>query len=197
MGPTFQSVTRYRRAALFFRALWDARLLFRLLILFILVPLIELWLLLFIAERFDACGISGWGATIALVFITGALGAWLARREGLKAIQRIQSDLASGAAPAGAVVDGLLILIAGAFLVTPGVLTDICGFGLLVPRVRRWLRGYLAAAFKKRIVVLHRGDVSSYDAPNGSSTNSRAPIIDVEARVVDSPDPTTDGDMEN
>ncbi|MCH8859086.1 MAG: FxsA family protein, partial [Proteobacteria bacterium] len=103
----------------------------RLLLLLTVVPFVELMILLRLAEWLR------WDGTIALVVFTGVLGAWLARREGLKAITKIQADLAAGVAPAGAVVDGLLILVAGIVLVTPGILTDLCGFGLLIPPVRR------------------------------------------------------------
>jgi len=121
----------------------------RLLLLLTIVPLVELWILLELAQRFS------WQATLALVILTGVLGAWLARREGLKTLARIQSDLAQGTPPAAAVVEGALILAAGMVLVTPGILTDLCGFALLVPPIRRSVRRYLVETFKKRIVVIH------------------------------------------
>ncbi len=120
----------------------------RLLLLLTVVPLVELTILLRLAEQFS------WRATLGLVLLTGVIGAWLARREGLKALGRIQADLAAGVAPAGAVVDGALILIAGIVLVTPGILTDLCGFALLIPPIRRWVKRRLARAFKKRIVLV-------------------------------------------
>lgn len=121
----------------------------RLLLLLTVVPFVELMILLRLAEWLH------WDGTIALVIATGMLGAWLARREGIKAITRIQADLAAGVVPAGAVVDGLLILVAGVVLVTPGVLTDLCGFGLLIPPVRRLVARRLAKAFTNRIVIMH------------------------------------------
>lgn len=121
----------------------------RLLLLLTVVPFVELVILLRLAEWL------GWDGTIVLVVFTGMLGAWLARREGLKAITKIQADLTAGVAPAGALVDGLLILVAGIVLVTPGVLTDLCGFALLIPSVRRLVARRLARAFTKRIVIMH------------------------------------------
>lgn len=121
----------------------------RLLLLLTVVPFVELVILLRLAEWLH------WDGTIALVVFTGVLGAWLARREGVKAVTKIQTDLAAGVAPAGAVIDGLLILIAGVVLVTPGVLTDLCGFGLLIPPVRRLVARRLAKAFTDRIVIMH------------------------------------------
>ena len=124
----------------------------RLLLLLTIVPFVELVILLRLAEWLR------WDGTIALVLLTGFLGAWLARREGLKAMARVQSDLQSGVMPARSVVDGLLILVAGIVLVTPGVLTDVCGFALLVPPIRRWVAGRLARMFERRTVTMHYGE---------------------------------------
>ncbi len=101
-----------------------------LLLLFVAVPAAELALLIEIGSRI------GTGATLALILGTGGLGASLARRQGLGVIRDLQRDTAAGQLPAGALVDGALILVAAAFLVTPGVLTDAAGFALLVPAVR-------------------------------------------------------------
>ena len=152
-------------------------MLIRLLILLTVVPLVELIILLRLADRFR------WGPTIVLVVVTGVLGAWLARREGVKALSRIQADLAAGVVPTKAVVDGALILAAGLVLITPGVLTDLCGFALLIAPIRAVVRKALANAFKRRIVMVHH---------TGSEPHRGAePFIDVEATVVDA-DETTD-----
>ena len=136
-------------------------MLFRLLILFTVVPLVEVVILFRIAEYLS------WSATIALVVVTGVLGTWLARREGLRVLGRIQADLAAGIPPTGAMVDGALILVAGLVLVTPGVLTDLCGFALLVPSIRAWVKRRLAEAFQRRITDVDHG--------------GPAPFVDVEA----------------
>ncbi|MEO1367324.1 MAG: FxsA family protein [Acidobacteriota bacterium] len=129
---------------------------FRLLLLFTLLPLIELWLLLHVGSRL------GVPATVALVFGTGILGAWLARRQGLDTWQRLQTETAAGRLPTDAMVDGLLILIAGAVLLTPGILTDLAGFFLLTPDGRAWIRratvDSMAQRFKRaesgRVIVI-------------------------------------------
>lgn len=136
--------------------------LFRLLILLTMIPLVELVLLLRLADRIT------WLWTIALVMVTGVLGAYLARREGLRTLNRFMADVSEGTPPAGAVVDGMLILVAGAFLVTPGLLTDVCGFGLLVPRIRGWVRRKLAHVVEVRI--------GRHSYPTGPS-----PFVDVVA----------------
>lgn len=128
----------------------------RLLLLLTVVPLVELAILLRIAQAI------GWQSSLALVIVTGIVGAWLARREGLKAVARIRTDLDAGTPPADAVVDGALILVAGALLVTPGILTDLCGFALLVPAIRRRVKRRLAEAFKKRIIVARPGGETEF-----------------------------------
>ena len=84
----------------------------RLLLLFILVPLIELFLLVELGT------VIGIGPTVLLVVATGVLGAWLARRQGLEVLTRVSEDLAQGRLPTDALIDGVLILIAGAVLLT-------------------------------------------------------------------------------
>lgn len=122
-------------------------MLLALVLLFTVLPLAELWLLLQLGDA--------WGPipTIALVLATGVLGAALARWQGFRALWRIRSELASGRAPTDALIDGALILVAGAVLVTPGVITDAFGFALLVPvtrsLVKRGLRAWFARAVKR------------------------------------------------
>lgn len=145
----------------------------RLLLLLTIVPIVELMLLLRIAERFE------WGPTIALVLLTGVLGAWLARREGLKTMNRIQNEMAKGVPPTGAMVDGLLILVAGAVLVTPGILTDLFGFALLIPPCRKWIRGRLVKWFKRHVVVMHHGTDESSASGVGPPGRIHDEFIDV------------------
>ena len=102
----------------------------RLLLLFTVVPLGELLILVEIGERIGA------GPTVLIVLATGVLGAWLARREGTRSLRVIQERLSAGSLPARELFHGLLILLAGAFLVTPGVVTDAVGFTLLIRPAR-------------------------------------------------------------
>lgn len=114
----------------------------KLLALFFLVPLIEVLLLIKIGEWV------GFGPTILLVIVTGFIGASLARQQGFKVWSRIQTELQAGRMPAADVIDGLLILIGGIVLLTPGLLTDLCGFALMIPRVRRRIRILLEKRFQ-------------------------------------------------
>jgi len=105
----------------------------RLALLFILVPLVELVILVQLGRWV------GLLPTLALVVVTGVLGAALARAQGLRAFLAVQRELAGGRLPGRALLDGLAILVGGAFLLTPGLLTDLVGFSLLIPRSRRWM----------------------------------------------------------
>ncbi len=120
---------------------------FQLLLLFTLVPLIELVLLIKLGE------LTGVWTTIGIVILTGIIGAYLARREGIKAWRRLEKSMREGVSPADELIDALLILIAGAVLITPGLLTDLFGFGLLIPPVRKWFRSKLSRHFHSRIAI--------------------------------------------
>lgn len=106
----------------------------RLLLLFVLVPAVELALLIEIGKRIGTL------ATLALIVITGVLGAALARRQGLGVLRAARAEAAAGRLPAASLVDGVIILLAGAVLITPGVLTDIFGFLCLIPVSRGWIK---------------------------------------------------------
>jgi UPF0716 protein FxsA len=135
--------------------LYTAQVFFRLLLLFTLVPLVELYLLIRIGS------VIGVVPTIAIVVVTGALGAALARHQGLGVLRRLQEDLAAGRPPTDALIDGLLILVAGAMLLTPGLITDAAGFLLLVPAGRRMVRRAVSAAFSRRLVVRDPGIIDA------------------------------------
>jgi len=116
----------------------------RLLFLFTLVPLIELFLLVKLGD------IIGFWPTVAMVVTTGALGAILTRIEGLRVLRQAQADFQQGRVPTDRLLDGLLILVAGAVLLTPGLITDAAGFFLLVPPGRRVVRKLLSAAVTRK-----------------------------------------------
>lgn len=105
---------------------------------FTLIPLIELYLLITVGSYIGA------GTTILIVIITGAAGAWLARRQGMSTMLSMRERLNSGQMPAEEMIDAFLILVAGVVLLTPGFLTDVCGITLLIPparqAIKRWLR---------------------------------------------------------
>ncbi len=108
-----------------------------LLLLFLFVPAVELLILMRLA------GIFGFWPTACLVLSTGLLGAWLTRREGLKVLEKVGLELREGRMPTGEILEGVMVLVAGAFLLTPGLLTDLSGFTLLVPGIREAFAVYL------------------------------------------------------
>ncbi len=115
-----------------------------LLLLFLVVPLAEIYLLI------QAGGAIGALNTVALVVLTAVAGAWLLRLQGLATLRRVQQSLDQGELPETALVEGVLLLLAGALLLTPGFITDVFGFALLVPASRMALaRAVLARGVLK------------------------------------------------
>jgi UPF0716 protein FxsA len=138
-------------------------------ILFIALPLADLVLLLRVG------GLLGFWPTCGLVVLTGIVGAWLARRQGVRTLGRVRSELAAGRMPGEDLADGALILLAAALLVTPGFLTDLLGILLLVPPARRVIRGILGRHFQRRMVVTYvdvRGVSQASPAPRAGAAGS-------------------------
>lgn len=105
----------------------------KLFLLFTVVPAVELFLLLQIGA------LLGPTPTFLMLLASGILGAWLAKREGAGVLRQLQVDLAQGLPPASRLVEGALVIAGSLLLITPGVLTDFAGILVLVPPVRRWL----------------------------------------------------------
>ena len=135
-------------------------------LIFLLVPVLEIYLLIEIGSLIGAV----W--TVTAVVGTAALGAGLVRRQGLAALARFRSATQAGELPAVTIIEGLALLVAGALLLTPGFFTDLVGFLLLTPPLRqflvsRWLAG--------RVVT-----------PVGGTPSGQAPgVLDGESRRID------------
>lgn len=125
----------------------------RLLAAFIVVPLVELYLLLQLSAYTSVA------MTFLIVVITGVIGTMLARREGVMAWFRFQSALAEGRVPSRELQDGLMIVFAAALLLTPGLLTDALGFALLIPVGRELIRNLVLRRYIGRFNV----HVSSFE----------------------------------
>ena len=142
-------------------------------LLFVLVPVVELTLLIEIG------GLIGTLPTLAMIVATGFAGAALARQQGLQTLLRIRAETEAGRLPAGSLVDGVTILVAGAFLLTPGILTDAVGFSLLVPAMRARVREWLGRRFARTVersqaqVVFYTTTVDPPDT---------GPVVDVTPR---------------
>jgi UPF0716 protein FxsA len=141
----------------------------RMALLFVVVPILELVLLIQLGQ------IVGLWPTLGLVILTGVSGAVLARLEGMRVLFQFRRELASGRIPGQALLDGISVLVGGAFLLTPGVLTDLAGFALLVPLSRRWIqrrvRRRLERGIKEgtiRVVTMGPGGFGAWGAGGGS-----------------------------
>ena len=119
-------------------------MLIRLILLFTVIPLIELYLLIQVGRYLGSF------QTIMIVLITGIIGGLLARSQGLSVQRQIRLDLQKGIIPTDSLIDGCFILIAAALLITPGMITDIFGFVLMVPFFRGWLKKRLKDILKRK-----------------------------------------------
>jgi UPF0716 protein FxsA len=140
---------------------------FRLLLLFTIVPVLELYLLIRIGSAIGAA------STIALVILTGVLGAYLARNQGFAVLLSIRQRLDRGEFPADEMIDGLCILVAAVVLVTPGIVTDLLGFLLLFPPTRSVLRKALV-----RYLHVHVANVQVRPEAVRPAENTETTFID-------------------
>ena len=116
-------------------------------LLFIAVPIAEIYLLL------EVGGIIGAIPTIGLVVLTAAAGAALVRAQGFSTILQVRRSMEAGEVPAVAIIEGIFLLVAGALLLTPGFLTDAIGFGCLVPPLRR---AFIIRLIERRVILTGR-----------------------------------------
>lgn len=113
-------------------------------LLFTVVPFIELYLLLAVGRT------AGFWPTVAFVLGTGLLGATLARKEGLRVLRGWQAAMAQGRVPEEGILSGVLVLLGGALLIAPGVLTDLTGVLLLLPPTRRLISARVRRVLERR-----------------------------------------------
>lgn len=139
----------------------------RLLLAFIVIPFIELVLLLRLADA------TSWLTTLTIVVVTGLIGSFLARREGLAAIGRFRAALAAGRMPGREIQDGLMIAFAAALLLTPGLLTDALGFVLLTPTGRSKIGAFIRRRYGGKFQVRTSGFGQSDPVESNSPPHSR------------------------
>ena len=128
-------------------------MLLKLFLAFTIIPIIEIYLLIEIGSMFGAL------TAVALVILTGFLGAFLARMQGLQTLYRIQESLREGRMPSGELLDALLIGIAGLVLLTPGFLTDSAGCLLLIPATRNAIKNWLRRQIELRYMSNRPEDI--------------------------------------
>jgi len=113
-------------------------------LIFIGVPIIEVILFIIIGEQ-----IGLWN-TIFIIIITGIIGAILVKSQGISTLNKAMEEIKLNKVPINSIVEGIAILIAGAFLLTPGFFTDTLGCVLLIPKSRNIIIKYLSAYLKKK-----------------------------------------------
>ena len=169
-----------------------------LLLLFIGLPALELMLLIELGQRIGTL------ETIAVIVLTGVVGASMARNQGLRVLSHVQQQVAAGEMPTDALVDGIMILLASALLITPGILTDGFGFLCLIPGFRSMVKSEMVRRFE-RAVAENQVHVHYSGSLHGSATGGmplddgpmpRGPIVDVTperppASEADPPEPTS------
>jgi UPF0716 protein FxsA len=144
----------------------------RLAFFFVVIPVLEVVLLVRIGQAV------GFLPTLAVVLGTGIVGAALARLEGFRILFQARQELMTGRIPGQALLDGISVLVAGAFLLAPGILTDVAGIALLLPPSRRWIQRRVRARLEAgagaggmRFVVLDPAGVGMpFDGPPGAGT---------------------------
>lgn len=117
-------------------------------LLFITIPILEMWVLIKVGSQIGAL------PTIALVFLTAAIGLALLRQQGLDTLLRVNQRMAEGQLPAQEILEGVLLAIGGALLLTPGFITDAFGFACLIPPSRKWL---VSALLRQGVVMAGYG----------------------------------------
>lgn len=153
---------------------------FPLLVAFIVVPLVELWVITRVAD-----GI-GWGTTLVAVFAVSLAGALLVKREGAQTWRRFRQALAQARVPAGEVVDGALVLVGGALLLTPGFVTDVVGLLFVAPPTRALIN----RALRARVRAAFGLPAPRRRQPRGSEGDGKP--IDVEVVRVERAEPSND-----
>lgn len=140
-------------------------MLWKLGLLFTVVPLVETWLLIEVGQ------VIGPLPTVLLLLLDGVLGAWLAKREGAGILRQLMADLGKGLPPAVHLVEGALVLVGAVLLVTPGLVTDVAGFALLLPPIRR----RLAPIVMNRLVGSFLGEGVQFGQPRPTDRSREEP----------------------
>lgn len=117
--------------------------------LFLVIPLVELYVIIQVGQAIGALN------TVGLLLLDSLVGGWLMKREGFAVLRRLQDQMQQGRVPGKELVDAFLILFGGALMLAPGFLTDLVGMALLLPPVRGVVRRVLAR--RLTIAAVNRG----------------------------------------
>lgn len=129
-------------------------------IMFVGLPIIEMWLLIKVGAVIGAL------PTIAMVVTTAVIGAALLKQQGLETLTRAQQRLNSGQVPATEILEGLMLAVGGALLLTPGFVTDAIGFVCLIAPLRRMV---IAGLIKRGVMRVQMNQFNNGASPFGSA----------------------------
>ncbi len=159
-----------------------------LLLLLLVVPFVELWVIVEVWRTI------GGPETLLVLVAISVVGAWMVKREGLGVWVRLNAQLAQGRLPTDEIIDGALVVLAGALLLTPGFVTDGVGLILLVPPSRAGLRALARRQVRRRV---EQGGgafrVVSTQVITGRATTDRVGFVDVDGTVVEQPSESRHG----
>ena len=149
-------------------------------LLFIIIPIAELYVIIKVAQN------TGVFNSILLLIMVSFIGAWLVRAQGIGIIRKIKIQLTMGQIPNKELVDGALVLFAGALMLTPGFLTDALGLLLLFPLTRHIFRGLIISRFKQRASIFDKSNYNESKKNNSRNSfffyrNDQGRIIDLHA----------------
>lgn len=148
---------------------------------FLIIPILEIAVFIMIGNQI------GLWPTLGMILVTAILGTLMLRHQGFHLISEIQTKSEKGEVPGRALIHGVMLLIAGILLLTPGFVTDACGFLLFVPPVRDSIWSFI----KNRVnfQVLSPGGPQTMSPGSGENTNQQGPTIDLDATEFGPSDP--------
>ncbi len=150
-------------------------------VLFVVLPVLEMWLLI------EVGGLIGSLPTIGMVVFTAVVGAALLKQQGIETLTRAQQRLSSGQVPATEILEGLLLAVGGALLLTPGFITDTLGFVCLIGPLRQWLVGQL---LKRGVMQVNNFQTTGFQSGSARFTctdNADAPVNPTARRAFAQP----------
>ncbi len=148
-----------------------------LLVLFLVVPIVEIYVIVQVGQQIGAL------PTIALLLVESAIGAWLVKHEGRRAWQALRAAVGTGRLPSAELADAALVLVGGTLLLTPGFVTDVFGFFLILPMTRPLARRALGWFVARRAAGL----VSRSRVGNRTPRTARGPVVRGEVVRDDQP----------
>lgn len=146
-------------------------------LIFLVVPFVELWILLRVGDWI------GFWPTVALVLAEAMVGAWLAKREGLRVLRDWQAALAQMRLPDEGITASLLVLVGAVLLATPGFISDVVGMLFLIPPTRKVAAGLIETYVKKRLD--RGGSVFGVRVVTPKGAYGRRRVVDVDGEVVE------------